>query len=248
MPALRTGVLNVIRLDRYLTESAIGSRSQVKELIKKGKVTLNDQVCRQADAKIREGTDCVQVDGKEVVYEPFVYFLLNKPAGVVSATRDNLDRTVLDLLVKEPYRNLFPVGRLDKDTEGLLLITNDGELSHRLLSPGRHVPKTYHARMALPLTSAMQIQLEEGVDIGEKSPTKPAVCKIIDSFTMELTITEGKFHQVKRMAKAVGNEVLYLKRLSMGSLKLDNSLQPGEYRKLTGEEIENLKRTQYGKE
>ena len=166
--------------------------------------------------------------------------LKRKPQGVVSATIDNLDKTVLDLLKDAPGKDLFPVGRLDKDTEGLLLITNDGALSHRLLSPKKHVPKTYYVETKSPCTESMKTALEEGVDIGEEKLTLPAKVNVLDECHIELTITEGKFHQVKRMLKAVDNEVIYLKRLSMGTLVLDENLKLGEYRPLTKEELQKL--------
>lgn len=231
----------MLRLDKFLGTMDLGTRSQVKEMIKRGQVSVNGEVCRQADRKIREDLDKILIQGKEIAYEPFVYYLLNKPTGVVSATRDKLDRTVMDLLKGARGKELFPVGRLDKDTEGLLLITNDGELSHCLLSPKKHIPKTYFVKVQAIITEEMKQQLEQGVDIGEDRPTLPARVKLLDENSLELTITEGKFHQVKRMLKAVGNEVIYLKRLSMGSLKLDESLAPGAYRSLTKEEIGKLK-------
>lgn len=231
----------MLRLDKFLGTMDLGTRSQVKEMIKRGQVSVNGEVCRQVDRKIREDMDKILIQGKEIAYEPFVYYLLNKPTGVVSATRDKLDRTVMDLLKGARGKELFPVGRLDKDTEGLLLITNDGELSHCLLSPKKHIPKTYFVKVQAIITEEMKQQLEQGVDIGEDRPTLPARVKLLDENSLELTITEGKFHQVKRMLKAVGNEVIYLKRLSMGSLKLDESLAPGAYRSLTKEEIGKLK-------
>ena len=231
----------MIRLDKFLGTMEIGTRSQIKELIKKGQVTLNGQICTQADCRIQEELDQVCVQGKRIFYEPLVYYMLNKPAGVVSATKDNLDRTVMDLLKGASGKELFPVGRLDKDTEGLLIITNDGNLSHRLLSPKKHVPKTYYVKAACRITEEMKRQLEQGVDIGEDKPSLPAKVRLLDESSLELTITEGKCHQVKRMLKAVGNEVIYLKRLSMGMVFLDEGLAPGEYRRLTPEEVLCLK-------
>ncbi|MGN1313627.1 MAG: pseudouridine synthase [Lachnospiraceae bacterium] len=230
-----------MRLDKFLCTLDIGSRNQVKDLIKKGQVTVNGEVCKEADRKIHQEEDRIVCQGKELSYEPFVYYMLNKPVGVVSATQDNLNTTVLDLINDTGVKGLFPVGRLDKDTEGLLLITNDGELGHRLLTPKKHVPKCYLVKTTLPLTEEMKNRLEEGVEIGEKKPTLPAKAAIITEYSLKLTITEGKFHQVKRMLKAVGNEVSYLKRLSMGSLKLDEELAPGQFRRLTAKEIDRLK-------
>ena len=231
----------MIRLDKFLCEMEIGTRSQVKDIIKKGQVSVNGEVIKKADYKFDETVSKVFVKEKEISYQKFFYYMLNKPAGVVSATTDNHDKTVLDLLKEAPGKDLFPVGRLDKDTEGLLLITNDGELSHNLLSPKKHVEKTYLVKTAESVTTDMIQALEKGVDIGEEKITLPAKVKVLEDKEMELTITEGKFHQVKRMLKAVNNEVVYLKRLSMGSLLLDANLELGEYRNLTEKEVDELK-------
>lgn len=231
----------MIRLDKFLCELEIGTRSQVKDMIKKGMIFVDDEIVKKADYKFDEMTAKVCVNGKELSYQKFFYYMLHKPQGVVSATNDNHDTTVLDLLKDAPGKDMFPVGRLDKDTEGLLLITNDGELSHNLLSPKKHVEKTYLVETKETITDEMKQCLEQGVDIGEEKITLPAKVKVLENNKIELTITEGKFHQVKRMLKAVDNEVVYLKRLSMGSLRLDENLPLGEYRCLTKEELENLK-------
>ena len=168
--------------------------------------------------------------------------MLYKPAGVVSATEDKQEQTVIDLLGQEKRDDLFPVGRLDKDTEGLLLITNDGALAHELTSPSKHVEKEYECHLAYPFDDIQMMQLEQGVDIGEKALTKPAVVHILDEKKIMLTITEGKYHQVKRMLHAVGNEIVYLKRLRMGTITLDTELPKGSYRRLTEEETENLRK------
>ena len=231
----------MIRLDKFLCEMEIGTRSQVKDMVKKGMVSVDGEVVKKADYKFDETAAKVCVNGKELSYQKFYYYMLNKPQGVVSATIDNHDKTVLDLLKDAPGKDLFPVGRLDKDTEGLLLITNDGELSHNLLSPKKHVDKTYLVETKVAVTEEMIHKLEQGVDIGEEQLTLPAKAERIEDKKIELTITEGKFHQVKRMLKAVNNEVIYLKRLSMGSLKLDDTLALGEYRCLTDNEVLELK-------
>ena len=231
----------MIRLDKYLCEMEVGTRSQVKDIIKKGQVSVNGEVIKKADYKFDESAVKVCVKEKEIFYQKFYYYMLNKPSGVVSATTDNHDKTVLDLLKDAPGKDLFPVGRLDKDTEGLLLITNDGELSHNLLSPKKHVDKTYLVKTKETVTPDMIQALEQGVDIGEEKLTLPAKVKVEEDKEIQLTITEGKFHQVKRMLKAVGNEVVYLKRLSMGSLMLDENLELGEYRPLTEKEVSGLK-------
>lgn len=230
----------MIRLDKFLCEMEIGTRSQVKDMIKKGMVSIDGEVMKKPDYKFDETTARVCVKEKEISYQKFFYYMLNKPAGVVSATTDNHDKTVIELLKDAPGKNLSPVGRLDKDTEGLLLITNDGELSHNLLSPKKHVDKTYLVETSESITSEMVYRLEHGVDIGEEKLTLPAKVKQLKDKKMELTITEGKFHQVKRMLKAVDNEVVYLKRLSMGSLVLDGKLNLGEYRSLTEAELSKL--------
>ena len=232
----------MIRLDKFLCEMEIGTRSQVKDMVKKGMVSVNGEVVKKADYKFDETAATVSVNGKEISYQKYYYYMLNKPQGVVSATTDNHDKTVLDILKDAPGKDLFPVGRLDKDTEGLLLITNDGELSHNLLSPKKHVDKTYLVETKENITEEMVLQLKEGVDIGEEKLTLPAKVNVLEDKKLELTIMEGKFHQVKRMLKAVDNEVIYLKRLSMGSLRLDEKLALGEYRCLTEEEILELKR------
>ena len=228
------------RLDKFLCDKKIGTRSQVKVLIQKGFVTVNDEVVKKADCKVAD-TDVVCCQGVVLSSEEFAYFMLNKPAGVISATEDDMQQTVLDFFKEEPYKNLYPVGRLDKDTEGLLLITNDGPLGHQLLSPKKHVPKTYYAKLEHGLTQTDIEALENGVDIGEKNLTLPAKIEIVEENAVHITITEGKFHQVKRMFEAVNNQVMYLKRISMGSLVLDEKLKLGEYRKLTDKELEMLK-------
>ena len=240
-----------IRLDKYLTEMNKGSRSQIKEAAKKGRIQVNGQTEKKTDRKIDPQADQVLLDGKPVAYHAYEYYMLNKPQGVVSATEDRIHKTVIDLLGGEIRRDLFPVGRLDIDTEGLLLLTNDGELAHQLLSPKKHVDKQYYARVAgtLPPDSKEQIaagmSLSDGTQVmpGELSILTPVCeCGEVSSETeILLTIREGKFHQVKRMFEALGCQVVFLKRLSMGSLRLDESLRPGEFRKLTEEELEGLK-------
>lgn len=245
-----------MRIDRLLCELNIGSRSQVKELLKKGLVSADGQIIKKADTQVDENCVTLTVKGKNYNYRPFVYYMLNKPAGVITATRDTHDRTVMDLLKEEyqlshdgeayglPLKDMFPVGRLDKDTVGLLLITNDGELSHNLLAPGKHVDKTYLVHLNDSLSEEMAEQLEQGVDIGEEKMTQPAVVEIdkSDASFCRITITEGKFHQVKRMFEAIGRKVIYLKRLSMGTLVLDETLPEGKIRELTKEEVDELRK------
>lgn len=242
-----------MRLDKYLAQMSMGTRSEVKKFIKSGRVFVNGAPASGPEQKVTE-EDNVELDGEKVSYEKYVYYMLNKPQGVVSATKDNTCRTVLSLITDSTKKDIFPVGRLDKDTEGLLLITNDGALSHELLAPGKHVWKTYFVRVMGTLQDNEVECLEKGVDIGEDKLTRPAKVRCLskeeldmtpqdpgeDESCLELSICEGKFHQVKRMLAAVGHPVLYLKRLSMGPLVLDPGLVPGEYRRLTQEELAAL--------
>ena len=219
-----------LRLDKYLADMGIGTRTEVKKAITKGQVRVNEETVKRPETKIDTEKDHVFYQGQMVAYAEYEYYMLNKPAGVVSATEDKNDSTVLDLIDEKQRKDLFPVGRLDKDTEGLLLITNDGELAHQLLSPKKHVDKVYFARIDGKVT-------EEDV----RRFAHLEILKSEEISEIRLTIREGKFHQVKRMFHAVGKEVIYLKRLQMGSLVLDPRLALGEYRKLTGQELEALR-------
>ena len=236
----------MIRLDKYLADMSIGTRQEVKKYIRQGRVKINEDVIKKPEYKIREDEDKVTFDGALVAYETFEYYMLNKPAGVISATEDKRDKTVLDLIKEKKRKDLFPVGRLDKDTEGLLLITNDGALAHRLLSPKKHVDKCYYAKIRGGVTEDDVRVFKERINIGtqeEPEWTMPAELKILEKGTVSrirLTIREGKFHQVKRMFLAVGKEVVYLKRERMGALVLDEELAPGEYRKLTDSELKSI--------
>lgn len=233
-----------MRIDKFLTELGIGTRSEVKKLLKTGQVTVNGEPVKKPEQKIDETKDIVAYQGKKLEYRQFEYYLFHKPAGCVTAVADAQHKTVMDYMKDLTRKDLVPVGRLDIDTEGLLLITNDGMLSHELLSPARHVPKTYYARIEGVVTDKDVNLFKEGVDIGEKKLTKPAELKILVSDTIseiELTISEGKFHQVKRMFEAIGKKVIYLKRISMGALVLPNDLEPGCYRPLTEEETKLLR-------
>ena len=238
-----------MRLDKFLVEMGIGSRSQVKQYVRKGTVSVNGITANTADIKIDEDNDTIAYNNKILTYSRYRYFLLNKPAGCVSATKDNVHQTVLDLLKGENTKDLFPVGRLDIDTEGLLLITNDGQLSHHLLSPAHHIPKTYYAEIDGYVTSSIADQFAQGIDIGDDTPTLPATLKILSNdehnccSQIELTITEGRFHQVKRMFQAVGMTVTFLRRISMGSLHIGSDIPVGTYRELTDDEIAALKDT-----
>ena len=233
-----------MRLDKYLTEMGIGSRSEVKQGIRKGFARVNGETAVRPEFKVDE-KDRVTWKGTPVDFVAYEYIMLNKPAGVDSATEDKRDRTVLDLVKDARRKDLFPVGRLDKDTEGLLLLTNDGKLAHRLLSPKHHVAKVYYARVQGVMTEADVQRFKEGFAVDDELTALPAELEILsvcegDTCEIRRKIFEGKFHQVKRMVQAAGKEVLYLKRLSMGPLVLDAALAPGEYRSLTEKEQEAL--------
>lgn len=233
----------MIRLDKYLADMGVGTRTEVKKYIRQGLVTIDGAVSKKPEEKVDETNQTICVKGEQVGYEKFEYYMLHKPAGVVSATTDKVDKTVIELIDCKKRKDLFPVGRLDKDTEGLLLITNDGELAHRLLSPKKHVDKVYYAKVNGCVTADEVAKFAEGLDIGGGEHAKPShltVLKEDEISEIELTIQEGKFHQVKRMFQAVGMEVVYLKRLSMGSLVLDETLPIGSYRALTEEEVKSL--------
>ena len=229
-----------MRLDKYLCLLEVGTRSQVKSYIRQGLVTINGAVAQHPEQKIEEEHDVITFRGKELHYRKFCYYMLNKPPGVVSATKDNTAGTVVELLGEERREDIFPVGRLDKDTVGLLLLTNDGELAHRLLSPKHHVDKAYLVTVEHSLQTEDIRNLEEGVDIGEERPTMPAKAEISKDGQLLLTIREGKYHQIKRMLRAVGNEVVALKRISFGGITLDENLKPGQYRELTEQEVRIL--------
>lgn len=233
-----------LRLDKFLADAGLGTRSEVKKLVRSGRVALDGTICKQADAKVETKQMEVCVDGRVISYAEVSYYMLHKPAGVVSATADTRDKTVLDLITEEKRRDLFPVGRLDKDTEGLLLITNDGKLANRLLAPGKHVEKCYYARINGLVTKDVVQRFADGVDIGDEKLTLPAKLTILTAqqseSEIEIVITEGRYHQIKRMFEAVGLSVLYLKRLRMGKLVLDETLPCGSYRELTQQEIDAL--------
>ena len=235
-----------MRLDKFLVESGLGSRSQVKQLLKKGQVLVNGTAVTSAKTQIDEQSDQIMVDGQPLVYEKFVYYLLNKPKGVISATEDDRHKTVLDLLDDTArQKEVFPVGRLDVDTHGLLLLTNNGQLSHAMLSPKRHVAKVYQAQVAGLMDQADVERFAQGIELKDFS-CQPAQLEIIErdegaqTSLVHITLSEGKFHQVKRMVLACGKEVTDLQRLSMGPLQLDPSLELGQWRRLTEEEMQSL--------
>lgn len=233
-----------MRLDKLLANMGYGSRKDVKQLLRSGGVSVNGDAARDGKLHVDPEKDVVMVRGEEVVYREYIYLMMNKPGGVISATEDARERTVLDLLDEDAALfEPFPVGRLDKDTEGLLLLTNDGQLAHRLLSPKKHVPKTYFAVIEGEVNEEDCTAFRRGVELDDGYVTKPGELKVLSAGVrshIELTITEGKFHQVKRMFRSVGKRVVFLKRISMGPLQLDESLPPGEYRELTEQELNML--------
>ena len=244
-----------VRLDKFLADSGAGTRTEVKKLIQKGMVQVNGEKAKKPELKVDPEKDVVEFGGERLgVRAEFVYYLLHKPAGYVSATEDTREKTVLELVPKDGRRNLFPVGRLDKDTEGLLLITDDGQLAHQLLSPKKHVDKTYFAVTEGKVVPEDIEKIREGVDIGDEDLTLPGKLEILKTWEEKLpetetpwrsqillTIHEGRFHQVKRMMEALGKKVIYLKRMSMGPLVLPEDLPKGQFRELTKEELAALK-------
>jgi len=229
-----------MRLDKFLVKCNIGSRSEVKTYIKKGLIRIGNETASKADLNIDENKDEIYYRGERIKYKEFTYIIMNKPSGVVTARTDNLDKTVMDLITPLPAKDLSPVGRLDKDTTGLLIITNDGELNHRLLSPKKHVDKTYFVKPDHTLSDEDIRRLCEGLDIGDDKPTLPAKAVLNEDGSLLLTIHEGRFHQVKRMLEAVDNRVMSLKRVSFGGLMLPEDLKEGDWRELTEDEIQKI--------
>ena len=235
-----------MRLDKFLVACAVGSRTEVKNFLKSGRVTVNGKKEKSAKLQIDEETDEICFDGQKLDYEEFVYYMMNKPQGVISATEDPKHKTVLDLLDNYARaKEVFPVGRLDIDTHGLLLLTNDGKLAHALLSPKRHVDKTYLAQINGVMTDADIEAFAQGIPFKDFT-CQPAKLELVSIDTekeeslVRVTIAEGKFHQVKRMVAYCGKEVVDLQRLTMGTLTLDEDLKRGEWRRLTKEELEGL--------
>ncbi len=230
----------MIRLDKILAHMGYGSRKEVKELIRKGYVSINGEIIKEDDYKVNDIDEIVVFD-EVVKYDEFIYLMLNKPDGYISATYDNNLPTVLDLIYGYESRNLFPVGRLDIDTYGLLLITNDGTLAHKLLSPKNHVDKKYYLKYEGLYNDNIPEIFKKGIKIDDYI-TKPALFESLGNNEAYITISEGKFHQVKKMMEYVGCKVTYLERIEFGPLKLDNNLKRGEFRKLTDDEIELLQK------
>ncbi|MBR1444400.1 MAG: rRNA pseudouridine synthase [Firmicutes bacterium] len=240
--------MSLIRLDKYLASSGLGSRTDVKNAISKGLVAIDGKPVKKADIKFDPEKTIVTYSSNPVIYEKYVYFMLNKPNGVVSATEDKTDKTVIDLISEEDRRKgIFPVGRLDKDTEGLLIITNDGGFSHNTLSPKKHVEKEYYAKIKGIADNKDINALAEGIIIDKDTKCLPSKLEIISTDNAEvtseikITINEGKFHQIKRMFHTLDKEVIYLKRIRFGEIVLDEDLSPGEYRKLTEKELHYIK-------
>jgi 16S rRNA pseudouridine516 synthase len=233
-----------MRLDKILSNSGLGSRKEVKQIIKSGEVYVSKKRITDPGYLVDPDKENILVNGEPLYYKKFYYLMMNKPAGVITATRDLNAQTVIDLL-SHPYDkfNLFPVGRLDKDTEGLLILTNDGKLAHQLLSPKKHVPKTYYAEVTGKVGNNDIQAFKQGIQLDKDYITLPAELKILEAADISrviITVYEGKFHQIKRMFNALSKKVIYLKRLSMSSLKLDESLKPGSYRELTPSELESI--------
>jgi len=233
-----------LRLDKVLAHLGFGSRKEIKGIVRSGQVSVNSIVVKTPDMHVWPYRDVIEVDGNQVVYREYVYIMMNKPKGVLSATEDAFGKVVVDLL-KPEHRAFepFPVGRLDKDTEGLLLLTNDGKLAHKLLSPKKHVPKTYFAKIEGEVTNDDCVAFSKGIVLEDGYKTLPGELRTIKSGSeseVEVTIYEGKFHQIKRMFIALGKRVIYLKRLSMGGLVLDSQLDYGNYRELTDKELEQV--------
>ena len=235
-----------LRLDRFLSDMGEGTRSEIKKMIKAGRVSVDGIAAKDPACKV-SAESVIELDGRSLQYEEFAYYMMNKPAGVISASEDSRESTVVDLIAEPKRKDLFPAGRLDRDTEGLLLITNDGQLAHRLLAPKHHVDKLYTAVVSGMVTEETVTEFRRGIVLPDGLECLPADLELIsydeasDRSEVNVTIQEGKFHQIKRMFAAAGSEVLYLKRMSMGPLELDPSLAPGEYRRLTEEEISSLK-------
>ncbi|MBR6558244.1 MAG: rRNA pseudouridine synthase [Clostridia bacterium] len=230
-----------MRLDKFFSEMGLLSRKECAATVKRGRINVDGKPALRADVHIDPEKNIITLDGEVVGYERFFYIMLDKPAGVLSATEDKRQTTVLDLLDDRHRKlELFPCGRLDKDTTGFLLMTNDGDLAHKLLSPRYHVEKTYAYTLRDPLTVSEAQRIEQGVDIGEKNITAPATVEMTDPYTGLITITEGKFHQIKRMFASVGNEITALRRVRFGGIEIDPELGPGGYRELSDSEIETL--------
>lgn len=229
-----------MRLDKFLANMGVGTRSEVKQLLKKGSVKVNQNIVKLPKLHVNPNSDEIMVNDEVVSYIDKVYIMLNKPKGYISATEDELHPTIIDLLPECAHLNIFPVGRLDKDTEGLLLVTNDGQFNHEVMNPNKHVSKTYEVYSKHPITQFDIDKFKSGIELSD-GKLKPAILKKVDDYVSHVTIYEGKYHQVKRMFHSIENEVLELKRIKIAQLELDHNLDLGSYRLLTQIDFDNLK-------
>ncbi|MCO6218737.1 rRNA pseudouridine synthase [Staphylococcus epidermidis] len=229
-----------MRLDKFLANMGVGTRSEVKQLLKKGSVKVNQNIVKLPKLHVNPNSDEIMVNDEVVSYIDKVYIMLNKPKGYISATEDELHPTIIDLIPEYAHLNIFPVGRLDKDTEGLLLVTNDGQFNHEIMNPNKHVSKTYEVYSKHPITQFDIDKFKSGIELSD-GKLKPAILKKVDDYVSHVTIYEGKYHQVKRMFHSIENEVLELKRIKIAQLELDHNLDLGSYRLLTQIDFDNLK-------
>ena len=229
-----------MRLDKFLANMGVGTRSEVKQLLKKGSVKVNQNIVKLPKLHVNPNSDEIMVNDEVVSYIDKVYIMLNKPKGYISATEDELHPTITDLIPEYAHLNIFPVGRLDKDTEGLLLVTNDGQFNHEVMNPNKHVSKTYEVYSKHPITQFDIDKFKSGIELSD-GKLKPAILKKVDNYVSHVTIYEGKYHQVKRMFHSIENEVLELKRIKIAQLELDHNLDLGSYRLLTQIDFDNLK-------
>lgn len=229
-----------MRLDKFLGNMGVGTRSEVKQLLKKGAVKVNQNIVKLPKLHVNPNSDEIMVNDEVVSYIDKVYIMLNKPKGYISATEDELHPTIIDLIPEYAHLNIFPVGRLDKDTEGLLLVTNDGQFNHEVMNPNKHVSKTYEVYSKHPITQFDIDKFKSGIELSD-GKLKPAILKKVDDYVSHVTIYEGKYHQVKRMFHSIENEVLELKRIKIAQLELDHNLDLGSYRLLTQIDFDNLK-------
>lgn len=229
-----------MRLDKFLANMGVGTRSEVKQLLKKGSVKVNQNIVKLPKLHVNPNSDEIMVNDEVVSYIDKVYIMLNKPKGYILATEDELHPTIIDLIPEYAHLNIFPVGRLDKDTEGLLLVTNDGQFNHEVMNPNKHVSKTYEVYSKHPITQFDIDKFKSGIELSD-GKLKPAILKKVDDYVSHVTIYEGKYHQVKRMFHSIENEVLELKRIKIAQLELDHNLDLGSYRLLTQIDFDNLK-------
>ena len=229
-----------MRLDKFLANMGVGTRSEVKQLLKKGSVKVNQNIVKLPKLHVNPNSDEIMVNDEVVSYIDNVYIMLNKPKGYISATEDEVHPTIIDLIPEYAHLNIFPVGRLDKDTEGLLLVTNDGQFNHEVMNPNKHVSKTYEVYSKHPITQFDIDKFKSGIELSD-GKLKPAILKKVDNYVSHVTIYEGKYHQVKRMFHSIENEVLELKRIKIAQLELDHNLDLGSYRLLTQIDFDNLK-------